>query len=61
MSKEEITEIVEENQEPLEVKIINQPKEKSDILDEKDDVEYDELGITSDEIEEFENDGTQGK
>ncbi len=39
---------------PLEVKIINHPKKEVSDYDSKDDIEYDELGITKEEIEEFE-------
>ncbi len=43
---------------PMEVKIINHPdKEK----DHKEDAEYDDLFLSGEDIEEFENDGTQSK
>ncbi len=39
---------------PLEVKIINKDKKEVSDYDSRDDMEYDELGITKDELEEFE-------
>ncbi len=41
---------------PLEVTVVNQPKKEVSDYDSKDDVEYDELGITKEQVEEFEND-----
>ncbi len=51
---EEIIEDVADTEpsEPMEVKIVNQPKPESDS---KEDVEYDNLNITAEEIKEFED------
>ncbi len=63
MSDEESKEVVEEGKDtevpPLEVKVVNEKKEKSSIYDDSDDEEYDELGISDKEIEE--HDSTSSK
>lgn len=50
-----IEEAKDATQEPLEVKVVNQKEEKKDDYDSKDDLEYDELGITEEQVKEFEN------
>ncbi len=43
---------------PLEVKVMNSVKSKKSAFDSHDDSEYEELGMTIDDIEEFENGDT---
>ncbi len=60
---EEIEKIDEDESEaiqPLEVKIINKDKEKKSDYDSKDDMEYDELGITKEQVKEFEDGDSSG-
>jgi len=45
----------EEVTEPLEVKVVNKELRESSPYDGHDDYEYDDLGITSEQIEEFED------
>lgn len=39
---------------PLEVKVVNQVKKEVSDYDSRDDMEYDSLGITQEDLEEFE-------
>jgi len=61
---EETEKILEEAEtvkiEPLEVKVVNQKEDKVSEYDSKDDWEYEDLGITKEELEEFENGDTSG-
>ncbi len=53
---EDIEQVVEnEKVEPLEVKVVNKEEKKVSQYDSKDDEEYDELGITKEEIKDFED------
>ncbi len=61
MDSEEVTEVVEEVKEdvvvPLEVKVINPEVKVKNWYDVSDDDEYDYLGVTKEDLEEFEKDG----
>ncbi len=61
MDSEEVTEVVEEVKEevitPLEVKVINPEVKVKNWYDSTDDDEYDYLGVTKEDLEEFEKDG----
>jgi len=60
VTEDKIDDVQDIDIQPLEVKIINQPKKEVSDYDSKDDVEYDELGITKEEIKEFEDGDTSG-
>ncbi len=61
MDNEEVAEVVEEVKEevitPLEVKVINPEVKVKNWYDVSDDDEYDYLGVTKEDLEEFEKDG----
>jgi len=62
---EEIEEKLEDVQNvdtlPLEVKIVNKDKKEVSDYDSKDNEEYDDLGITSEQIKEFEDGDSSSK
>jgi len=61
-TEEQIIEEAEKaSPEPIEVKIINQPKKEASDYDSVDDLEYDELGVTTEQVEEFENGDSSSK
>ncbi len=54
-SKEVIDEVIEEKVEPLEVKVVNTEKKQVSVYDDIEDLEYENLYPTTEQIEEFEN------
>ncbi len=63
MDEEIIETVVEDQKEdniPLEVKILNHPKKEKTVFDIVEDEEYDDLRITKEQVEEFENGDSPG-
>ncbi len=50
-----VEEKVPEKPEPMEVKVVNEPKKQISIYDSTEDMMYEDLGISKEDIEEFEN------
>ncbi len=61
VTEEKLEDVQDIDTAPLEVKIINHPEVKKSDYDDVDDDEYDELGITKEDLEEFENGNTSSK
>ncbi len=55
LTEDKLDDVKEESVEPLEVKIVNETKEKSTVYDDKDDEENDSIPITEEQIKEFED------
>ncbi len=60
-SKEVIEEVVEEKVEPLEVKVVNTEKKVVTAYDDTEDLEYENLYPTEEQIKEFEDGDSQRK
>ncbi len=53
-TEEKLEDVQDIDIQPLEVKVINQPETKRSEFDSAEDEEYDELGISKEDLEEFE-------